>query len=146
MRKIEAQTIKAIRDLFTMADFAGVYFKKANMIVEQNHHGIAHTVGYRRIISARLHGSEIFAIEPDHNRAFYDSCGFETNTTKSRLNVLMSCFSSQCGIYQKHFEWYLSDEYARSSDPDNKWNGFCWLPSRIDADSYHWKQVEMLAK
>jgi hypothetical protein len=146
MRKIEAQTIKAIRDLFTMANFAGVYFKKGNTIVEQNHHGIPHTMGYRRIISARLHGSEIFAIESDDNRAFYASCGFETNTTKSRLNVLMSCFSAQCGIYQKNFQWYLSDGYAPLSDPDKEWEGSCWLPSRIDADSYHWEQVEMLTK
>ena len=146
MRKIEAQTIKAIRDLFAMADFAGVYFKKGNMIVEQSHHGIAHTMGYRRIISARLHGSEIFAIEPDDNRAFYDSCGFETNTTKSRLNVFMSCFSAQCGIYQKNFQWYLSGENTLSFRPDKQWEGFCWLPSKIDDDSFHWKQVEMLTK
>jgi hypothetical protein len=142
MRKIEAQTIKAIRDLFTMADFEGVYFKKGNMTVEQSHHGIAHTMGYRRIISARLHGSEIFAIESDVNCAFYDSCGFNTNTTKSRLNVLMNCFSPQCGIYQKDFQWYLSD----SCDPDKEWEGSCWLPLKIDNDSYHWKQAEMLTK
>jgi len=141
MRKIEAQTIQAIRDLFTMADFAGVYFKKGNMIVEQSHHGIAHTMGYRRIISARLHGSEIFAIEPGDNSAFYDSCGFKTNTTKSRLNVFMNCFSPQCGIYQKDFEWYLSE-----GGHDKEWQGFCWLPSRIDDNSYHWKQAEMLTK
>ena len=146
MRKIEAQTIKAIRDLFTMADFAGVYFKKGNMTVEQSHHGIAHTAGYRRIISARLHGSEIFAIEPDASRAFYASCGFETNTTKSRLNVFMSCFSSQCGIYQKRFQWFLSDGYAPSSDPDKVWKGSCWLPSRIDNSSFYWRQVEAFTK
>ena len=146
MRKIEAQTIKAIRDLFTMADFAGVYFKKGNMIVEQSHHGIAHTMGYRRIISARLHGSEIFAIEPNDNRVFYDSCGFKTNTTKSRLNIFIICFSTQCGIYQKDFQWYLSDGYAPLSDPDKEWEGSCWLPSKIDESSYHWRQVETLTK
>ena len=146
MRKIEAQSIRAIRDLFMMADFAGVYFKRGNMIVEQNHHGVAHTMGYRRIISARLHGNEIFAIEPNDNRAFYSSCGFETNTTKSRLNAFMRCFSPQCGIYQKHFQWFLSDGYARLSDPDKEWKGCCWQPSRIDDSSFYWRQVEAFAK
>ena len=146
MKKIEAQTVRAVRDLFMMADFTGVYFRKGNMIVEQNHHGIPHTMGYRRIISARLHRSEIFAIEPYDNHAFYDSCGYQTNTTKSRLNVLMNCFSPQYGIYQKNFQWYLSGENTLSVRPDKQWEGSCWLPSRIDDYSYHWKQAEMLTK
>lgn len=146
MRKIEAQSVRAVRDLFTMADFVGVYFKKGNMAIEQNHHGVMHTTGFSRIISARLHGNEIFAIEPNENRAFYSSCGFETNTTKSRLNLFMKCFSPQCGIYQKRFQWFLSDAYAPISDPDKEWEGSCWLPSKIDDSSFYWQQVEALTK
>jgi len=146
MRKIEAQSIRAIRDLFMMPYFAGVYFKKGNMIVEQNHHGVSYTPGYRRIISARLHGSEIFAIEPGDNRVFYDSCGFETNTTKSRLNLFMRCFSDHCGIYQKDFQWFLSDGYAALSDHDKEWPGSTWLPLRVDDSSFYWRQVEALTK
>ena len=42
-----------------------------------------------------------------------DSAGWQTNTTKERLNGLLQYLNAG-GIYQKNFQWYYNDEY---------WNG-----------------------
>ncbi len=41
------------------------------------------------------------------------NCGWETNTTKERLNGILE-YIGNSGIYQKNFIWYLNGE---------KWNG-----------------------
>jgi hypothetical protein len=61
----------------------------------------------------RLHGNPIIMETRD---AIYgetawslSSCGWKTNTTKSRLNAFLTEFDKGAFIYQKDFEWYISD-------------------------------------
>jgi len=110
MRKVQAQMIQAIRDLIGNADYDGVYFKSGNTAVEQTHHGVAHTPGYERIISVRLHGNEIAAIRPAEETVWVSDCGWQTSTTKSRLWVIMGAFTSApyflCQIKNKWVKHY----------------------------------------
>lgn len=106
MRKIEQQMIQAINDLLGKADHDGIYWKSGNMIVEQNHHGIAHTPGYQRIISVRLHGNEICAIRPAEGTVWISDCGWQTATTKSRLWALMNAFTRRpYSLCQHQHQW-----------------------------------------
>jgi hypothetical protein len=105
MRKVEARMIEAIRDLIGNADYAGTYIKCGNTEVRQSHHGIAHTPGYQRIISVYLHGNEIAAIRPGENTLWVSDCGWQSVTTKSRLNALIGAFTHHYGITQRNGSW-----------------------------------------
>ena len=47
-----------------------------------------------------------------------NNCGYETNTTKERLNGLLDYMGISHGIYQRDFEWYWKDG---ESFPCNQW-------------------------
>ena len=56
--------------------------------------------------SVYLHGNKIAEID-DTTMTIYDG-GYQSNTTKSRLNALCSefCITGE-GVFQKNFEWYV---------------------------------------
>ena len=61
----------------------------------------------------RLHGSTIAKLTPD-NVLYIRTCGYNTKTTKERLNGLPSV-----AIYQKNWDWYLNDKpWVPDSDSD----------------------------
>ena len=98
--------IAAVSDLINNAEFSGVYLKCGNTQVEQTHHGIAHTVGYQRIISVRLHGNEIAAIRPSEGTVWVSDCGWRTVTTKSRIWCIMRAFTNfHYFLTQKKNQW-----------------------------------------
>ena len=57
----------------------------------------------------RLHGNKIAEVG-DNFMTIFDG-GWQTNTTKSRLNALINefCNSLTDGVYQRDFKWYISD-------------------------------------
>ena len=55
----------------------------------------------------RLHGHLIAWFDHTKMTLGLSSCGWETNTTKSRLNALIQEFSFKGGIFQKNFNWYV---------------------------------------
>ena len=137
MRKIEAQTIQAIRTLANRANFNGRLFKSGNMEVEQIHLGVAGTVHYDRIIQVRLHGSVIARLYPLTDTFTLYDAGYQTNTTKSRLNAILSVFNPAAGrVYSKAFDWYFGDL---------EWSGEATLPVDYRFDSWQAKQAEKLA-
>ena len=101
MRKIERQMLQAIVAERT-------HWSKDNTRVES-------TDG---ISSVYLHGHKIAEYEHRLNGKLYiNNCGYETNTTKSRLNAL-STFVLGCSlIWQKNWEWFVSD-YANKTIKD----------------------------
>lgn len=135
MRKIELQTIDAIKDLIGKADYDGVYFKSGNMTVEQWHRlayfhagGTAHTFGYRRIISVCLFGNEIAIIDPIDGTVRIDDCGWRTATTSSRLRAIKNHFTdAPYKLYQRNHEWVM-DYGNKRIEP---WPGVDILPLRI---------------
>ena len=57
----------------------------------------------------RLHGNKIAEIGDDYLQIF--DGGWQTTTTKSRLNALIDRFCNAVtdGVFQKDFQWYISD-------------------------------------
>ena len=59
--------------------------------------------------SVYLHGHQIATLDYHSNALKLSSCGYETVTTKSRLNALLSEFKYGCSVFQKQFVWYLQN-------------------------------------
>ena len=57
----------------------------------------------------RLHGNKIAEIGDDYLQIF--DGGWQSNTTKSRLNALIDRFCNAVtdGVFQKDYEWYIRD-------------------------------------
>ena len=97
MRKIEQQMIAAIK--------GNTDWKSANTEVihtcDNVHSPVSHVY---------LHGNKIAEVGDDFLKLF--DGGWQTTTTKSRLNALLSEFGYTCGtkqeyIFQKQFEWFI---------------------------------------
>ena len=56
-----------------------------------------------------LHGNLIAWLDTATNDLNISSAGWETVTTKSRLNAILEEFASGCRVIQKDFQWFLSD-------------------------------------
>ena len=108
MRKIERQMIQAIVDERS-------HWSKDNTRVES-------TDG---ISSVYLHGHKIAEFEHRLNgKLWINNCGYETNTTKSRLNVLIDflcCGQIGNGIFQKNWNWYLMRNKEVTDFPSGEW-------------------------
>ncbi len=93
MRLIERQMISAIKDNKT--------FCKDNTSVTYNHQ--------TKTSSVYLH-SNLIATVGDNYLEIFDG-GWQTNTTKSRLNALINtlCDGTMCGVFQKNYEWFIHD-------------------------------------
>ena len=87
MRKIEAQMNKAIRN--------GSNFSSSNTSVSHDIEGA----------NVYLHGNHIATVK-DNSIVLFDG-GWQSNTTKSRLNALIQEFSFKGAIFQKNFNWYV---------------------------------------
>ena len=90
MRKIEKQMCDAIKNNKT--------WQSANTSVHYNEESGVSIV--------RLHGNKI-AIVSDNDVEIFDG-GWQTNTTKSRLNAICEefCMDGE-GVFQKDFTWYV---------------------------------------
>ena len=107
MRKIERQMLQAIVD-------ERPHWSKDNTRVES-------TDG---ISSVYLHGHRIAEYEHRLNGQLHiNNCGYETNTTKSRLNVLIDFVFGGVGngIFQRNWDWYLVRDGKQSDFPSGEW-------------------------
>jgi hypothetical protein len=55
-----------------------------------------------------LHGHNIATVDHSTNSVKISSCGWTTNTTKSRLNAILSEVKYGCSVFQKQWNWYVS--------------------------------------
>ena len=93
MRKIEKQIIDAIRNNKDL--------KVANSEV----------ISYTNSSDVYLHGNLIARIGETWMELF--DCGYQTKTTKSRLNALLSAFGMEGEyIFQKNFQWFIQYQGA----------------------------------
>jgi len=96
MRKITEQAVNAFK--------AGGNFKGSNTIVETRQD---ETFLY-------LHGNMIahsYTVkekEGEVQKLFISTCGWESNTTKERLNGVLSAFNLPT-IYQENWTWFFTD-------------------------------------
>ena len=90
MRKIERDMNRAIR--------TGRNFSSSNTAVRH---------GFDNEADVYLHGNHIATVK-DHSIIIKDG-GWQSNTTKSRLNAILEEFASGCRVIQRDFEWFVSD-------------------------------------
>ena len=55
-----------------------------------------------------LHGHRIATFDHNLKAVKISSCGWQTVTTKSRLNAILSEVKYGCSVFQKNFDWYVS--------------------------------------
>ena len=92
MRKIERQMNFAISN---KADWSS-----SNTRVEYNNNS--------NCSSVYLHGHQIAPFDHNLKAVKLDSCGYETVTTKSRLNAILSEVKTGCKVFQKNFVWFVN--------------------------------------
>ena len=61
------------------------------------------------VSEVRLHGNLIAWYDHNKQSLGISSCGYETNTTKSRLNALLHETFTGNKVVQKDFTWYVQD-------------------------------------
>ena len=99
MRKITQQAVEAFNNAKS--------FKKSNTqirVIKQNDGGY--------LVLFELYGNVIARRETWNGRTFITNAGWQSNTTKERLNGLAGV-----SIAQQNWEWYLNGK---------KWDG-CWI-------------------
>ena len=108
MRKVEQQMNEAIlnrkdfrKDNTEVITISDCSFVKGNTSVENY---ITET-GVREAI-VKLHGNHIATVG---DRLQICDAGWQTVTTKSRLNALLNEFAEGCYLFQKNFDWFLGD-------------------------------------
>ena len=91
MRKIESQMNSAIRSRSS--------FSSANtsVVIDVNNNAFVY-----------LHGNHIATIDND-NVTLFDG-GWQSNTTKSRLNAILQEFAYGVGVFQKQWEWFVCNQ------------------------------------
>ena len=92
MRKIEQQMIRAIAN---RTDWS-----LSNTRVEFN--------DSTNCSSVFLHGHNIATFDHNLKAVKISSSGWTTNTTKSRLNAILSEVKYGCSVFQKQWNWYVS--------------------------------------
>ena len=58
--------------------------------------------------SIYLHGHQIATFCHETKAVKLSSCGYETNTTKSRLNAILDEVKYGCKVFQKNWDWFVS--------------------------------------
>ena len=102
MRQIEKEMNHAIR-------VQKKYFSKGNTAVRTSADGIESQIYlHNNLIGSYNH--------PLRQLTIFDG-GWQSNTTKSRLNALLDEFSYGLGVFQKNFEWFISDRLQDSVFP-----------------------------
>ena len=83
------------------AFIAGKPFRRENMDVEIDRNGTVYLKLFGNIIAFRSYLD---------GKVYIRNCGWETNTTKERLNYLLYAYNSPLQIRQKNFVWYLGND------------------------------------
>ena len=77
--------------------------------------------------SVYLHGHQIATFDHNLKAVKLSSCGYTTNTTKSRLNAILEEVKYGCRVFQKQWDWFVSYNNQTASF----WDGMIL----VDADS-----------
>ena len=97
MRKIEEQMNMAIRSRknWSGSNTTVQCFKDLNGITTE--------------VNVLLHGNLIAGLDTATNDLNISSAGWETVTTKSRLNAILEEFAPERRIFQKNWQWFVAD-------------------------------------
>lgn len=104
MRKITEQSVRAFLD--------GQVFNSGNMNVSVVD-GDVHLYLHGNLIARKFTVPGGFGVE-DSVRIEIRDAGWQSNTTKERLNGLLDTMGARMHIYQRNFEWFIGS---------HSWNG-----------------------
>ena len=104
MRKIEQDMNRAIR-------------YRRNMSKQNTSVRCFKTNGVTTDVDVFLHGNHIASLDTATNKLTIKDGGWQSVTTKSRLNALLDEFVPSMGIFQKDWVWYLRDSLDGSVVP-----------------------------
>ena len=104
MRKIEQDMNSAIR-------------YRRNMSKQNTSVRCFKTNGVTTDVDVFLHGNHIASLKTATHALTIKDGGWQSVTTKSRLNALLDEFVPSAGIFQKDWVWYLSDRLSGSVVP-----------------------------
>jgi len=65
--------------------------------------------------SVYLHGHQIATLDHNTQAIKLDSCGYQTVTTKSRLNAILDEVKYGAKVYQKNWNWFVSFRQSKTS-------------------------------
>ena len=99
MRLIEQQMNSAVRNKKN--------FSKANTMVRYDKD--------ENLSRVYLHGHNIADYDHSNGKAWISSCGWETNTTKSRLNAFLDEVAYGVSVFQKNWQWKLHDRRSTAT-------------------------------
>ena len=63
-----------------------------------------------------LHGHNIATLDHNTKALKLSSCGYETVTTKSRLNAILEEIDYGCKVFQKQWNWYFKSNNNQTVD------------------------------
>ena len=92
MRKIEQQMNRAISNK--------VDWSSSNTRVEYNNN--------TNCSSIYLHGHRIATFCHETRAVKINSCGYQTRTTKGRLNAILEEVKYGCKVFQKNWDWFIN--------------------------------------
>ena len=58
--------------------------------------------------SIYLHGHQIATVDHNLKAVKLSSCGYQTVTTKSRLNAILQEVKYGCSVFQKNWDWFVN--------------------------------------
>ena len=124
MRQITAQTAHAVEQKKNMS--------KGNMAVFYKKDTYFDLTAGRNLSLVYLHGNLIAAFNHRESNLYIRSAGWQSNTTKERLNGLLNYFGYNLGIYQKDWNWYI-----RTDNGDVAFHEAFNAEVEVDPNSYH---------
>ena len=65
--------------------------------------------------SVYLHGHQIATLDHNTQAVKLSSCGYQTVTTKSRLNAILDEVKYGAKVYQKNWNWFVSFRQSKTS-------------------------------
>lgn len=80
-------------------------------VAKRSNFGLSNTsvVSFESKTFVYLHGNLIATVLHSFNQVQISSCGWQTVTTKSRLNALLLGLGADVQIVQKNFKWFLTN-------------------------------------
>ena len=66
--------------------------------------------------SVYLHGHQIATLDHNNQALKLSSCGYQTVTTKSRLNAILCEIDYGCKVFQKNWDWYFKSNNNQTVD------------------------------
>ena len=147
MRKIEAQMVMAVRD--QLNGTRTKEWRSGNTCVRS-----VFDAQLGPVVVVELHGNEIAQFTNGGMLKITDA-GWQTVTTKSRLNALLSCFYAGQRLSQIKGQWRLNaDDFNGTAWVSFRWlnNACCWEAERLGEpmkplrDLYELEHIRAMSK